>query len=72
MAATAPKPEGFSLPPKLLAEARRLNVGIAGRSLAEVETAVREAWQEENREAIEGINAWVDKNGLPLDRYRAF
>ncbi|HEY0013436.1 MAG TPA: type II toxin-antitoxin system CcdA family antitoxin [Allosphingosinicella sp.] len=72
MAATAPKPEGSELPPKLLAEARRLHVAIAGRSQTEVETAVREAWQEENREAIEGINAWVEKNGLPLDRYRAF
>jgi len=72
MAATAPKPEGSVLPPKLLAEARRLHVDIAGRSLAQVEIAVREAWQEENREAIEAWNAWVDKNGLPLDRYRQF
>jgi antitoxin CcdA len=72
MAATAPKPEGSELPPKLLAEARRLHVDISGRTLEEVRTAVREAWQEENREAIEGINAWVERNGLPLARYRQF
>jgi antitoxin CcdA len=72
MAATAPKPEGSDLPPKLLAEAGRLGVDIAGLSLVQVETAVREAWQEENREAINGINAWVEKNGLPLAKYRQF
>jgi antitoxin CcdA len=72
MAATAPKPEGSELPPKLLAEARRLHVDIAGLTLAEVRTAVREAWQEENREAILAWNEWVEKNGLPLDRYRQF
>ena len=72
MAATAPRPEGAALPQKLLAEAVRLKVDIAGRSEDEVRQAVREAWIEENREAIEGWNAWVEKNGLPLERYRAF
>jgi antitoxin CcdA len=72
MAATAPKAEGPNLPQKLLDEALRLNVGIAGRSEDQVRRAVREAWIEENREAIEGWNAWTEKNGLPLERYRAF
>ena len=27
-------------------------------------------WQEENAEAIQSINNWVETNGLPLDRYR--
>jgi antitoxin CcdA len=72
MAATAPKAEGSALPRKLLDEAARLQVEIAGRSEDQVRRAVREAWIEENREAIEGWNAWVEKNGLPLERYRAF
>ena len=72
MAATAPKAEGPALPQKLLDEANRLKVEIAGRSESQVRRAVREAWIEENREAIEGWNAWVEKNGLPLERYRAF
>lgn len=72
MAATAPKAEGRSLPQKLLDEARRLNVDVNGRSEEQVRHAVQEAWKEENREAIEGWNAWVEKNGLPLERYRAF
>lgn len=29
-------------------------------------------WQEENRDAIDGSNAWVAKNGLPLEKYRMF
>jgi len=72
MAATAPKAEGPILPQKLLDEALRLKVEIAGRSESEVRKAVREAWIEENREAIEASNAWVEKHGLPLAKYRQF
>jgi antitoxin CcdA len=72
MAATAPKAEGPALPEKLLREALRLNVDTAGRSEDQVRHAVREAWIEENRQAIESWNAWTEKNGLPLERYRAF
>jgi antitoxin CcdA len=72
MAATAPRAESPALPQKLLEEASRLEVDIAGRSEDEVRKAVRDAWIEENREAIEGWNAWTEKNGLPLERYRAF
>ncbi len=72
MAATAPKAEGPALPQKLLDEALRLKVEIAGRSENEVRHSVREAWIEENREAIEASNAWVEKHGLPLAKYRQF
>ena len=72
MAATAPKNEGLSISKKLLDEATRLNVEVAGRSEAQLREAVRKAWIEENREAIEACNAWVEKNGLPLAKYRRF
>ena len=72
MAATAPKAEGPALPQKLLDEALRLKVDIAGRSEDQVRSLVREAWIDENREAIESWNAWTEKNGFPLERYRAF
>jgi antitoxin CcdA len=72
MAATAPKPEGPILPRRLLDEALRLDVDIAGRSEGEVRNAVRKAWIEENREAIEASNTWVEKHGLPLAKYRQF
>ena len=72
MSATAPKVERSDLPQKLLEEARRLNVDFANRSEEQVREAVREVWIEENRAAIESWNAWIEKNGLPLERYRAF
>ncbi|HEX8125918.1 MAG TPA: type II toxin-antitoxin system CcdA family antitoxin [Allosphingosinicella sp.] len=72
MAATAPRAESPALPQKLLDEAARLKVDVAGGSEDQVRRAVREAWVEENWEAIEGWNAWVEKNGLPLERYRQF
>ncbi|HEX8379726.1 MAG TPA: type II toxin-antitoxin system CcdA family antitoxin [Allosphingosinicella sp.] len=72
MAATAPKAEGPALPQKLLDEALRLNVDITCRSEDQVRRSVREAWMEENREAIEASNAWVEKHGLPLAKYRQF
>jgi antitoxin CcdA len=72
MAATASRAESPNLPRKLLDEALRLNVGISGRSEDEVRRAVREAWIEENREAIQASNAWVEKHGLPLAKYRQF
>jgi antitoxin CcdA len=53
----------------------------AGLNLSQVcEAALRTAakteqerrWQEDNREAIEANNAWVEKHGLPLAKYRMF
>jgi len=29
-------------------------------------------WQEENAEAIASMNEWVEKNGLPLAKYRVW
>ncbi len=72
MVATAQRAEAPAPPQKLIDEALRLKVEIAGCSEDQIRKAVREAWIAENREAIEGINAWVEKNGLPLAKYRAF
>lgn len=72
MAASAPEAEGPALPQKLLDEALRLKVDTEGRSEDQIRHAVREAWIEENREAIEASNAWVEEHGLPLAKYRQF
>jgi antitoxin CcdA len=72
MAAAAPKSEKPSIPRKLLDEALRLDVEIGRRSEEQLRQAVRKAWIEENREAIEACNAWVEKHGLPLAKYRQF
>lgn len=56
---TAKKPE---LPQDQPASARRpASISAEGRK-----------WLEENAEAIKSINEWVEKNGLPLEKYRMF
>ena len=79
IAARKPKPRrptNVSLPSDLIEEARRLDINISQaceQGLEErVKTALREAWLEENREAIEYWNAWVEEHGLPLAEYRQF
>ncbi|MEL6792401.1 MAG: type II toxin-antitoxin system CcdA family antitoxin [Pseudomonadota bacterium] len=37
-----------------------------------VRTAKAEQWKRENAEAIKASNEWVEKNGLPLAKYRMF
>lgn len=65
-----------SLDAKLVAEAKALGVSISQASNRGLEEAVKKArgerWLEENREALESSNAWVEANGLPLAKYRLF
>lgn len=79
MVARAPtqrRATNVSLPAALISEARRLGINISQaceRGLQEqVRQSRREAWLEENREAIESSNAWVEKHGLPFTEYRQF
>ena len=66
----------ISLRSDLIDEARKLKINISQaceKGLEQqVRTSLRQAWLEENREAIEACNAWVEKNGLPLAPYRQF
>lgn len=60
----------------LVDEAKALGVSIsqvANQSLAvAVKKARGEKWLEENCEALELSNRWVEANGLPLAKYRLF
>ena len=66
----------ISLPADLIEEAKRLDINISQACQQGLEQQVSksraERWIEENREAIESSNAWVEKHGLPLARYRQF
>lgn len=57
-------------------EAKALGINISQaceRGLIETVKEARAAeWLEENREAIESSNAYVEKHGLPLAKYRLF
>lgn len=73
----APKrPTNLSLDQALLNEARSLDVNLSQAAEAGVRRAVAEAkadrWRRENAEALASSNAWVEQNGLPLERYRRF
>lgn len=58
------------------AEARALGLdpeAIAAKAVADAVRAEKaRRWQEENREAIEAHNRWVEEHGLPLAKYRMF
>ena len=70
------KATNVSLGEALLAEAKALRINISQAAEAGVARAVAEKraelWLQENREAIESSNAFVEKHGLPLARYRGF
>ena len=70
------KPANLSLDAQLLAEARALNINLSAAAEDGVKKAVSkaksEAWKRENAEAIKSSNEWVEKNGLPLEKYRMF
>jgi antitoxin CcdA len=65
-----------SLDEKLVAEAKELGVNLSRACEAGLAAETREArrrkWVEENWESIQGWNEWVEKNGLPLAKYRQF
>jgi len=70
------RPINLSVSGKLLEEARALEINISKaceRGLAAQIAEVRAAkWLEENREGIEAYNAYVERHGLPLARFRRF
>jgi antitoxin CcdA len=66
----------LTIDPVLLDEARALNINLSATFEASLRDAVRKQkaakWLEENRAALEGYNAWIEQNGLPLEKYRQF
>lgn len=74
--ATPKKPTNLTLDAALLDEARAFRVNLTQAAEASLHRAVAvartEAWKRENRAALESSNAWVEKHGLPLDRFRQF
>ena len=70
------KATNVSLGEALLAEAKSLRINISQAAEAGVARAVAEKrsklWLEENKEAFEGWNAYVEEHGLPLAKYRSF
>jgi antitoxin CcdA len=75
-AAAKKKAINVSVDPVIAAEAKAAGLNFSGvleRALRAELKAVREAqWKAENREAIESMNAYVEKHGLPLAKFRTW
>ena len=75
--ATVPKrATNVSLSDPLIAEAKALGINLSQAAESGIAQAIKqkktEQWLVENRESLEGWNAYVEKHGLPLARYRQF
>lgn len=72
----AKKATNVSLAEPLLAQAKELRINVSQAAEAGVAKAVAEKlaeqWVQENMEAFECSNAYVEKYGLPLAKYRMF
>ena len=70
------KPTNLSLDAALLADARELGINLSKACedalRKEVSAERSRRWKEENREAMEASNAYVERHGLPLEKYRLF
>ena len=76
VSATPRRPVNVSLSADVVAEAKELGINLSKACetglAAEVKRERERRWKEENREAIESWNRWLEKNGLPLAKYRMF
>lgn len=70
------KATNVSIAEDLIREAKALRVNVSQAAEAGLARAVAERraerWRQENREAIESSNAFVDQHGLPLAQHRMF
>jgi antitoxin CcdA len=65
-----------SLSEALVSEARALGINVSRACEEGLETGVRRArakrWQDDNSEGFAAWNAFAERNGVPLARYRKF
>ena len=70
------RPTNVSLDDALVTDAKELGINISRACEAGLERQISEErnrrWKEDNREATEAYNAYIEKYGLPLERYRLF
>lgn len=73
---TAKRAVNLSLNAKVLDSARELGMNLSATVDALLAEEVRrrywERWNADNQEAIEHYNARIEREGLPLARYRTF
>ncbi|TPJ67330.1 MULTISPECIES: type II toxin-antitoxin system CcdA family antitoxin [unclassified Mesorhizobium] len=80
MLQSTPKPQrksvNTSIDAQLINDAKALGINLSRAAEAGIAKAIAvektRRWQEENKEAIESSNAYVERNGLPLAKRRLF
>ena len=69
-------PTNVSIRADLVLRAKQLGLNLSGLLESAIEEAIRsaerEAWQQENAEAIDAYNEWVAKHGAFSDEWRKF
>ena len=70
------KSVNLSIDSELVANAKAMGINLSQTCEAALGAALKkereERWIKENWDAIQSTNAWVEKNGLPLAKYRVF
>ena len=70
------KSVNVSLAPEILEEARKLKLNLSAVLTEALQEKFREnqrtVWLEENQDAIDAVNRWVDENGSVSDFQRSF
>jgi antitoxin CcdA len=73
---TARRPTNLSIDAELLTIAKEVGVNISRSAEVGIQQAVknklRERWLQENKEALLSSNAFIEENGLPLEKFRSF
>ena len=74
--ATRKKAINVSIDPEIAREAKAAGLNVSGvleRALrAELKAYREKHWKAENKAAIESMNAYVEKHGLPLAKFRTW
>jgi antitoxin CcdA len=66
------KAVNLSLDAGLIEAARELGVNLSRAAEEGIRQEAARRWREENAEGIRQMNAYVEKHGLPLAKYRMF
>jgi antitoxin CcdA len=70
------KAVNLSIDAELVANAKAMGINLSQTCEAALSAALKkereEQWIKENWDAIQSSNAWVEKHGLPLEKYRMF
>lgn len=73
---SARRSANLSIEADMLEEARALNINLSRAAQDGIRRAIAaekaRRWKEENAEAIRSSNEYVEKHGLPLEKYRMF